>query len=283
MITRRTSLFALLSALLLGAGFGRAALAPDDKDKQPAKPTAEEIQMAAKAIKDKFEPLKNADDKLLVPITDEAVARALPGRVVYAVVFPQYPVARLAPEPLKLQNVFVVDADGKVEQITDAKGLEKSLRGTLAPVKDDGAAKDAAQAWLRLSEELHQDKFFQFSIPEKDLAVEKEKDGRKATGKAVVEPKGGNQGQIEVTLLFDADGKLVKADEKAELKAGIRPICQATKLLDADPIVRRMAEQDILVMGRVAKPYLDEQRAKAAPELQKAIDRIWQRILDEGR
>ena len=282
MVARITSIIALLG-VLLGAGSGPAAPSPDDKDKQPAKPTAEEIQMAEKAIRDKFEPLKNADDKLLVRITDDAVARALPGRVVFAAVFPQYPVARLAPEPLKLQNVFVVDNDGKVEHVTDAKGLEKLFRSALAPVKDDGAAKDAAQAWLRLSEELHQDKFYQFAIPEKDLAAEKEKDGRKVTGKAVVEPKGGNQGQIDVALVFDADGRLVKADEKADLKPGIRPICQATKLLDADPIVRRMAEQDILVMGRSAKPYLDEQRAKASAELQKAIDRVWQRILDEGR
>jgi hypothetical protein len=282
MSARITSLIALLG-VLLGAGFTRAAPAPDDKDKQTAKPTAEEVQAAEKAIKDKFEPLKNADDKLLVRITDDAVARALPGRIVFAVVFPQYPVARLAPEPLKLQNVFAADKDGKVEHVTDVKGLEKLFRSALAPVKDDGAAKDSAQAWLRLSEELHQDKFFQFTIPEKDLAVEKEQDHRKVTGKAVVEPKGGNQGQIEVTLVFDADGKLIKADEQADLKAGIRPICQATKLLDSDPIVRRMAEQDILVMGRSARPYLDEQRAKAGPELRKAIDRIWQRILDEKR
>jgi hypothetical protein len=44
-----------------------------------------------------------------------------------------------------------------------------------------------------------------------------------------------------------------------------------------------MAEQDLLCMGRAAKSYLDEQRAKAGPELQKAIDRIWQRIVDDDR
>jgi hypothetical protein len=43
------------------------------------------------------------------------------------------------------------------------------------------------------------------------------------------------------------------------------------------------AEQDILVMGRMAKPYLDEIRAKAKPKLKQAIDRIWRRIVDEGR
>jgi hypothetical protein len=89
--------------------------------------------------------------------------------------------------------------------------------------------------------------------------------------------KGGN-GDINVELTFDADGKLTKATEKADIKPGPRPVCHATKLLDPDPVVRAIVEQDLLIMGRAAKPYLDEQRAKAAPELQEAIDRIWQRI-----
>jgi hypothetical protein len=53
-------------------------------------------------------------------------------------------------------------------------------------------------------------------------------------------------------------------------------------LLDPDPLVGRMAEQDILVMGKSAKAYLDEQRAKAKSELKAAIDHIWKRIVDEG-
>ena len=84
-------------------------------------------------------------------------------------------------------------------------------------------------------------------------------------------------------LTLGAAGSLVQIYEKNALRPGIRPICQATKLLDRDPIVRRMAEQDVLIMGRAAKPYLDQVRAKARPKLQQAIDRIWQRILDEGR
>ena len=44
-----------------------------------------------------------------------------------------------------------------------------------------------------------------------------------------------------------------------------------------------MAEQDILVMGRAAKPYLDEIRVKAKPKLKQAIDRIWRQIVDKGR
>ena len=93
----------------------------------------------------------------------------------------------------------------------------------------------------------------------------------------------GGEGRIEALITLGAAGSLVQIYEKSVLRPGVRPICQATKLLDRDPIVRRMAEQDVLVMGRAAKPYLDQIRARARPKLQQAIDRMWQRILDEGR
>ena len=50
-------------------------------------------------------------------------------------------------------------------------------------------------------------------------------------------------------------------------------------------LYRGMAEQSILVMGRRCKPYLDAQRARAAgnPDLQAAIDGMWQRIVEEDR
>jgi hypothetical protein len=83
-------------------------------------------------------------------------------------------------------------------------------------------------------------------------------------------------------MLFDSDGVLDSVSETRAVRPGVRPICQATKLLDADPLVRRIAEQDILVMGRSAQEYLDGQRAKAQPRLREAIDRIWKRIVDEG-
>ena len=82
---------------------------------------------------------------------------------------------------------------------------------------------------------------------------------------------------------FDEGGGLVRTTWEKHLKPGPRPIGQASKLLDADPVVRRMAERDLLIMGRAAKPYLDDERAKAAPELQAAIDRIWECILKEER
>jgi len=177
--------------------------------------------------------------------------------------------------------VFVVHPDGKIEHLTDIKELEKFFRANLLAAKNEGAAKDAAKTWLKLTETFKQDGFFKFDIPEKE--VKAEDDGKRVSGKSVVQPTGGNKGEIAVTLTFDDSGKLAKVEERSKVLAGIRPRCQATKLLDADPIVRAMAEQDILVMGRAAKEYLDEQRAKASPELRKAIDHIWRRIVDEGR
>ena len=64
---------------------------------------------------------------------------------------------------------------------------------------------------------------------------------------------------------------------------GMRPRCQATLLLHPDPLVREIAEQDLLVLGRLAREYLLEQRAKANPDLRRQIDRIWKQIEVEGR
>src|SRR5262249_51568929 len=175
-------------------------------------------------------------------------------------------------------NVFIVGKDGGVEHLTSSKQLEKFFREHLRPVKNDKAAKDAVRAWLIVSQQFFQDGFYQFTIPGKGLTG----DATKASGKAVVEPKGGNKGQLAVTMTFE-NGKLAKVEEENTVKPGVRPICQATKLLDPDPIVRGMAEQSILVMGSAAREYLMEQRAKASPELQKAIDRMWQRIVEEER
>src|SRR5205823_3789867 len=126
-----------------------------------------------------------------------------------------------------------------------------------------------------LVQEFWQDGFYQFVAPENLLTVAAQNNGRKVSGKLLVVPMGGNQGEFSISMEFDAAGKLGVLDETGKLVQGMRPICQATKLLDADPLVRRMAEQDLLIMGRSAESYLREQQAKASPELREAIDRIW--------
>jgi hypothetical protein len=260
-VTRVVSSVACAALLLAAAG-----LRADDGAK------------AEKVVKDFL-----ADKKADAPatrLTDEALKKAFPDTAFFAVVFRQYPVALAAPEPFKSQNVFAVPKDGKLVHLTDTKGLETYFKDNLKGVKDEDGAKLAAGAWLALSQTFQQDGFFKFSVPKDELKAAGEKGERKASGKVVVTQ--GGKGELTATLTFDDKGKLAKVVEENAIKPGVRPICQATKLLDADPLVRRIAEQDILVMGRACKSYLDGQRAAASPELRREIDRVWKRIINEG-
>ena len=245
-----------------------------DDTKQP---TADDIAKAEKAVKDFLEKHK-ATFGQVTHVKDDAVAKTFPGTVLFTAHFRQYPIAREMPEPLKYANVFAVGKDGKPLLVNEGKAMQKFFQENAR-----GANKEAATnvlfAWLKLSPELQQDGFYKFVVQEKGVEVSLPQGGGvQADGKSVV-MQGGN-GEIVASLVFDKDGKLAKIDEKSSIKPGPRPICQATKLLDPDPVVRKMAEQDLLIMGRAAKPYLDEQRARATAELQRAIDRIWQRIVE---
>jgi hypothetical protein len=247
---------------------------------QERKPTMEDTNKAVELVRQQFPILSRQGMPPVNPITDHAVTQAFPRRQILAVIFRQHPVARLTPAPLAAQNLFVVAADDKVWHVTDTGGLEDLFRKTPPAVTNEAAARDKVEAWLRLRQELMQDGFYKFAIPAESLSAERAGGGWSAAGKAVVTQ--GGKGEIHAVLTFSVDGKLTRVDETSTVKAGVRPICQATKLLDPDAIVRQMAEKDILVMGRAVKEYLDEQRAQASPELQQAIDRVWQRLLREG-
>jgi hypothetical protein len=215
-------------------------------------------------------------------IKDDIVAKTFKKHAFAAVIYRQFPVGRPAPEPLKVANVLVVPSgDGKVMPLTDAKQLEKFFVEN-APNADSTIGNAILRSWLRLSQELAQDGFHKFRNINAGASTESSDGKMSLSGSVAVDPNGGNKGDISSTIHFDK-GTIVKIDHKVNLSPGARPRCQATKLLDPDPIVRHMAEDSICVMGSACKYYLDEQRAKASPELQKSIDRIWQRILDEGR
>lgn len=215
------------------------------------------------------------------PVKASTLAKLFPDYSFYSIVFPQWPVARMPPAPLKSANVFAIDQKGKVQGLTTKEELEAFFRKNLPAVKDETAAKEAVRAWLALAQVLATDGWFKFTVPEDSITVAKDATGLKATGKATVSSDRGNRGEIAAALDFDDQGKLTAVQQTSNLKAGMRPICQSTKLLDSDPIVRKMAEQCLLIMGMDALPYLQEQRAKVSPELQQAIDRIWQKILDQ--
>jgi hypothetical protein len=214
------------------------------------------------------------------PITDAYVGRTFPNLSFFGVIFPQYPVAVLCPQTqdLKCANVFFVEG-GQVDFLSTIADLTFFFARELDMARTKSAATDAAGTWLRFSEELKQDLFYQFSTLE--ISYIPREDVTRVRGQVTV--SAGGKGQIEVLMMLGSTGTLLNVYEKAALQPGVRPICQATKLLDRDPVVRRMAEQDLLVMGRAAKSYMDSIRDAAPPKLQQAIDRIWQRILADGR
>jgi hypothetical protein len=213
-------------------------------------------------------------------ITDDYLVRTFPNISFFGVIFRRYPVAVLCPQAqdLKCSNVFFVK-DGQVDFVATIPDLKFFFTAELVPVPTQDAAIDAASSWLRFSEELKQDLFYTFSAP--DISYVPRQDVISIRGHAVV--IAGGEGSIDMLMTLGPAGSLLQINERGAVRPGVRPICQATKLLDRDPIVRRMAEQDLLVMGRTAKPYLDQIRARSRPKLQQAIDRIWQRILNEGR
>lgn len=273
MFVRMAVSFSLLLVLFVGS------VPAQGKKQQPA-----DVQKAQQLVNDELKKL-NASRVRVTHVADETLKSTFPDYMFFAVLFPQYPVGMAPPQPLSVANVFYVKKE-EVKFVTNFKALEQFFKAHLGKTESPKAADTAITAWLRLSQELHQDGFYQFTISDV-RSKDKEKGAKKlpieASGKAVVVPKGGNKGEIVATLHFDADGKVARISESAKLIAGIRPICQATRLLDPDPLVRRIAELDLLVMGPLARDYLDEQRASAGPELRAAIDRIWQRMVSETR
>jgi hypothetical protein len=260
------------------AWVGVAAAAPIPEKK---KLTEEERAKVEKAVKDYLQQMMAASGALQ-PLQDERLERVFPRHAFYTLLFRQYPVGRPAPKGFAVSNVLVADADGKVQVFTTAsKDLLAFFNAAMRPSQTDDQVKDIGRAWIRVLQEFYQDGFYKFALMDDATKVTTDGATRKVSVK-VVAMQGGN-GEINATVEVAANGMLTKFDGTSSLKPGPRPICHATKLLDPDPLVRRIVEQDLLIMGVAAKPYLEEQRAKAAPELQQAIDRIWQRILDADR
>jgi len=236
-----------------------------------------DVQKAADLVRkhiDKLEHGKNAGEVL--PQTGASVKATFPDHQIVLVRFRLFPVARVMPEGLNPSSIFAVNKAGNIEFVKDAKALEKFFHVHATAVNKEQDAKTLLSAWLTLTSEFHQDGMFKFEVLDKEFAINMEK----ATGRVVV-MQGGN-GDLRAELVIGKDGKLAKATEKAAIRPGPRPICQATKLLDADPLVRRIVEQDLLIMGLAARAYMMDQRAVATPELRQAIDRVWRQIEMNG-
>ena len=151
------------------------------------------------------------------------VVRAIPSRKFYVLRFRLYPVAPPIPEGLSSNNLLVLQSDGSVEQILDLDALETLFRSASAPVISRRAAEDSVKAWIRLTEEFHQDGFFHFADPDV-LEFKSGRDGIRVSGRALVLPDAGDLGEIRVRLEFDRVGRFLKASESARVVPGHRPI-----------------------------------------------------------
>jgi hypothetical protein len=268
------------AALLFASSAGRAA---QPQPAQKGEPSPEAVK-AQKAVEE-FLVKHKADNARVTVVGDTAeLPKLFRDYQFVAVHFAEWPVARVPPEPLTSRNLFVVGKDGKVLHLTDAKGLETFFKDKLAPSAAGLPLAGAVEGWLRLSQEFVQDGYYKFELDKGKGIGGVSSDGKRMqSGSLSVVPEMGNKGRLSAELSFDAKGKLLKVVEENKVVRGIRPRCQATRLLDADPVVRAICEQDLLVMGKAAQAYLMEKRAGAGPELQREIDRVWQKILDEGR
>jgi hypothetical protein len=157
------------------------------------------------------------------PVESAVVRRLFPDERYYAVHFMSYPRAVMTPPPLELNNLVRLRPDGSVDRIADLDALKKLWAEKLPPVRDEAHARAAVLGFLPLAVEfLHHGRGrYTFDIPEDGVTVSRQGDALTATGKAIA-TKGG-EGQVTVTLTFDASGKPKPDDIKINAKLRALP------------------------------------------------------------
>ena len=238
-------------------------------------------QQAREIIGRKIQAVRDLKGGQFFAIMDDALEKLFPKARFFGLRFRQFPVAREVPDPFKTNNLFVVLADGSALNVTETKDLQSFFQDH-ATIDDADKAKVAMQAWLRLNEDLNNDGFFRFTIPENTIRVQRQGVKMTATGQAVVaNVGGGNRGAITATLTFE-QGQLLAVEQDVKLREGPRPICQSTKLLDADPIVRQWPNSASSRWGTAPANISMSSGPRPRPSCA-AIDRIWERIVREER
>jgi hypothetical protein len=220
---------------------------------------------------------------VLKQIESDEVNQVLPGYIFYIIYLRQYPVAYGPPdEQLGTQCIVAINKDLEIEKIPDEDALQVFYKAHQIEINTEVDCVLGIKAWLNLSQEYKNDGYYTFLISDDDIIVT-ELFGDVVTWgvEGISRVVSGGEGVITANIIIDLFGSLVNVTEEYELIEGVRPICQSTKLLDKDPIVRKMAEKDLLAMGFSAKEYLFNQRAASSPKLQKAIDALWERIVKE--
>jgi hypothetical protein len=241
-----------------------------------AKPLPESVKKAHDQVR------KYVDDRggqmgQIIWVEEKALKQVFPDLLFFAVRFRQYPVAFAPPEGMSSSNVVVVG--DKLTLLPDQLAFNKFFSAQWQTRKPPTAdqAKAAAVSYLALNQELVQDGFYTFEIIQ--AGAENKNGNMEATGRSMV-TKGGN-GDIRIELQFMGQNLIVNHNQT--IRPGPRPKCQATRLIDNDPLIRHMAETELRFMGLAARSYLLEQRDKADnPRLRQAIQQLLEKMEADG-
>jgi hypothetical protein len=164
-----------------------------------------------------------AQDAKVYRITDDALARVFPAHLVFAVRFPMYPVAVRPRAPLLARNLFIVDKEGQMDQVSDFKGINTFYTDNIRKVLTGKEVVNPARAWLVLAQELVQDGYFKFSIPGDAIRIGQAATGVRVIARAVIKEEKGNKGYLQVKLDFGLTGDLDTLAFEKEVTTGERP------------------------------------------------------------
>jgi hypothetical protein len=165
----------------------------------------------------------NATGAKVYRITGEALARVFPSHLFFAVRFPMYPMAVRPRAPLVAQNLFIVDREGQMEHVTDFKGINTFFTENIGKVLKGNDGKNPAKAWLALGQELIQDGYFTFTVPDEEIKIGRAAVGPRIIARAVVKPEKRNGGFLQIRLDFGLTGDLDTLAYSKEITTGERP------------------------------------------------------------
>jgi hypothetical protein len=206
-------------------------------------------------------------------LQDAALEKTFHDHRFYLLRFRQWPVARENPPPLQANNLFAVSDTLKVTLITNGDELLKFFQ-------EHGAkpSKQTAIAWALLHKELLDDGMFHLKLRQDSVKSVGTKLGERFSVTVAPDARGDNRGECVFVLQFDEVGKPLAQTVENNLKEGMRPRCQSMRLIHPDDAVRRLAERELLSMGRDALPYLRERLEIVHPSLAEKILYLIQRI-----
>lgn len=148
--------------------------------------------------------------------------KLFPEWMFYVARFPKYPANRLPPEGLTNSNIFIIKKTGRMALIASTDELQAFFTSTLS-AESDVRARLLVYAWLQLATEIIQDGLYKFAIVDDGISVSTRDAEMIANGKASVDKSTG-KGDVFVTMIFDAGGKLRAVEEKNTVQPGFRPL-----------------------------------------------------------